>query len=90
MVEPGFIPRSNRSRALRPNLCKVVVRRPYENLKLLRRLIKKYKPEAVAFFLDLNRQQVRALKVHGEAIAIVYDQALDRRTIQPLRGEGKS
>ena len=66
-------------RYIRKYLVKVLIRSPEENLRDVARLIRKYKPNSVQFFVYLTKQQIAALKgAYGEKIAIIYGELLRR------------
>ena len=61
------------------HLVKVLIHEPEENLKYVRRLIRRYKPNSVQFFTYLNKQQIAALKgAYKEKISIIYGELLRR------------
>ena len=60
-------------------MVKVLIRNPEENRRAVSRLIRKYKPKSVQFFVYLTKQQIAALKgAYGEKIAIIYGKQLRR------------
>jgi len=65
------------NRYVRKYLVKILIRNPNENLKDIVRLIKKYKPNTVQFFIHLTKQQIASLKgAYGDKIAIIYGERL--------------
>lgn len=79
MVADGD-PKSNPyyyNRYTRRHLVKVLIRDPVGNLRVVARLIRKYKPNSAQFYVYLTKQQIAALKgAYGEKIAIIYGEKL--------------
>lgn len=75
-------PKSNSlyyNRYTRKYLVKVVIRNPEENMKVISRLIRKYKPGSAQFFVYLTKQQIAALKgAYGNKISIIYGELLKK------------
>ena len=67
------------NRYTRMYLVKVLIRDPVENKRDVVRLIRKYEPNSIQFFVYLTKQQIAALKgAYGEKIAIIYGEQLRR------------
>lgn len=67
------------NRYTRKHLVKVLIRNPGENMRDVARLIRRYKPNSVQFFVYLTKQQIAALKgAYGDKIAIIYGEQLKR------------
>jgi len=67
------------NRYTRRRLVKVLIRSPEENLRDVIRLIRKYRPNSIQFFVYLTKQQIAALKgAYGDKIAIIYGEKLRR------------
>jgi len=72
----------------RKHLVKVIVRNTgdkHVRRRVLYRLLRRYKPNTVQFFIHLNKRQISVLKRHyGDQIGILYGELLKRERLPRL------
>ena len=78
----------NKNWMTRKHLVKIIVRdtkNKHTRRRILYRLLRRYKPNTVQFFIHLNKRQISALKRHyGDQIGILYGELLKKERLPHL------